>query len=97
VRTLAAFAPGPEVPDAAVQVFSDALVPCCEDQRGGQDHAGWNGRAFEVGHLAAAAACGERFSGNVEALEAAHAAAHEVDEGRGVPAAVQPCGITHSL
>ena len=43
--------------------------------------------------LAAAAACRERLGGDVEASEPAHAAAHEVDQRRGVPAAVQPRGI----
>src|SRR2546421_2797415 len=86
--------PGAEVPSAAVEVFSDTVLPRGEGQDGSQNHAGRNGRAFEVGDLAAAATCRERFGGDVEAREAAHATTYKVDERHGVPAAVEPRGIS---
>src|SRR4030095_3521599 len=85
---------GSEFPGTAVDAFSDAVLPRGEGQHGSQNYTGRDGRAFEVGDFAAAAACRERFSGHIEARKAAHAAAYKVDERYGVPAAVEDRGIS---
>src|SRR4030095_16102729 len=84
--------PGAEVPGTAVDAFSDTVLPHGEGQDGSQKHAVRNGGAFEVGDLAAAT-CRKLFGGDVEAREAAHAAAYEVDDRHGVPAAVEARSI----
>src|SRR6187402_2946841 len=78
--------PGAELHHAAPQVFADARVPREVREDADDDDTGGNGCAFEVLHLAGVAR--ERFGGHVVAREAAHAAAHEIQEHGHVPSAL---------
>src|SRR5690349_14697300 len=84
--------PWPQVNGAAVDLRADPSLPRGEGQHTGQDDTRRDRRAFEVFDLAAAAALRELLRGDVEAREAAHPAADEVDEDDPVPAAVEPRG-----
>ena len=60
--------PGADIPSAAVEFFSDAILPRGKSQHGRQDHGGRDWCSFEVGDLAAVAACRERFGGAAQAF-----------------------------
>ncbi len=82
--------PGAEHPDTAVELITQAVLPGRHGQQGGQQHAGRNRCALEIGHLGGP--CRQGFSRDVVPCQPAHAATDEVDQRDPVPAAAQARG-----
>ena len=84
-RTSGCRSHGPIVHAPPSRSLADATLPGGQREDGDEQHAGGNGRAFEIGDLARARR--KRFRGHVVTREAAHAAAHEVEQRHPVPSA----------